>query len=119
MNVFDKPNVIEIQGNSITYYREGKGEVILFVHGITTYSFIWKRIIPFFSDKYDIILIDLLGCGNSDKPLTQDFSLKRQAHLIRDFAKSLIYRSYTWFAMMLVVVLGRYLLLIFPVYFTI
>ncbi len=89
MDIFKKPFTIEIQGNSITYYREGKGEVIIFVHGITTYSFIWKRLVPYFIDNYDVILIDLLGCGDSDIPLNEDFSLKRQAHLINEFCQKL------------------------------
>jgi len=89
MNIFDKPNVIEIQGNSITYYREGNGEPIIFVHGITTYSFIWKRVVPYFNNNFDIILVDLLGCGDSDKPLQEDFSLKRQAHMLYEFCQKL------------------------------
>ncbi len=89
MVMFHSPHVIQVQGNSITYYREGQGETILFVHGITTYSFIWKSLIPYFKEKYDVILIDLLGCGDSDKPLNQDFSLKRQTHLIKDFCQLL------------------------------
>jgi len=89
MNIFDKPNVIEIQGNSITYYREGKGEPIVFVHGITTYSFIWKRLVPYFKDNFDIILVDLPGCGDSDKPLNEDLSLKRQAHMLNEFCQKL------------------------------
>ena len=89
MDIYNKPKVIEIQGNSITYYRAGKGEPIVFVHGITTYSFIWRKLVPYFEDNFDIILIDLLGCGDSDKPLNQDFSLKRQAHLIHEFCQQL------------------------------
>lgn len=89
MEIFKNPKVIEIQGNSITYYSEGKGEAILFVHGIVSYSFIWRKIVPFFNGDYNIILIDLLGCGDSDKPLNEDFSLKRQAHLIKDFCQKL------------------------------
>ncbi len=89
MDIFDKPDKILIQGNSIKYYREGQGETVLFVHGIPTYSFIWKRLVPYFKDKYDIILIDLLGCGESDKPLNEDFSLKRQAHMIKEFCQKL------------------------------
>jgi len=89
MNIYKKPNIIQIQGNSITYYREGNGEPIIFVHGITTYSFIWKRMVPYFTDKYDVILIDLLGCGDSDKPLHEDFSLKRQANLLNEFCQKL------------------------------
>lgn len=89
MEILDQPKTIDIQGNSLTYYRDGSGETVLFVHGITTYSFIWERLIPFFKEKYDVILIDLLGCGDSDKPLNEDFSLNRQAHLIREFCQKL------------------------------
>lgn len=77
--------VCEIQGNSITYYRSGKGETVLFVHGITTYSFIWRNIVPYFEKNYDVIVVDLLGSGDSDKPLNEDFSLKRQASILYDF----------------------------------
>ncbi|PKP51389.1 MAG: hypothetical protein CVT92_12890 [Bacteroidetes bacterium HGW-Bacteroidetes-1] len=89
MDIFKTPKKVEIQGNSINYFRQGKGETMLFVHGITTYSFIWRKVAPYFQDNYDVILIDLLGSGDSDKPLNQDFSLKRQAHLIKDFCDKL------------------------------
>ncbi len=89
MEILDNPLSIEIQGSSIRYYRQGKGETVLFVHGITTYSFIWRKIAPYFQEKYDVILIDLLGCGDSGKPLNEDFSLKRQAHLLKDFCGKL------------------------------
>lgn len=89
MDVFEAQKVIEIQGNPIAYYRAGDGEVVLFIHGIATYSFIWKKVVPYFKDKYDVVLIDLLGCGDSAKPLNQDFSLKRQAHLLKDFCDRL------------------------------
>ena len=89
MDIYNNPKVAEIQGNSVRFFREGEGETIIFVHGISTYSFIWRNIVPFFQENYDIIAFDLLGCGDSDKPLNQDISLKRQAHLIKDFCQKL------------------------------
>lgn len=89
MNIFNSPLDIIISGNKIRYYRGGKGETIIFIHGITTYSFIWRNIIPFFIDKHDVIAIDLLGCGDSDKPITEDFSLKRQALILEEFVVKL------------------------------
>jgi pimeloyl-ACP methyl ester carboxylesterase len=86
MDIFKQKNVIEVQGNSMVYYRGGTGKTIMFVHGITTYSFIWRKMVHWFIDNYDVILIDLLGCGDSDKPLNEDFSLKRQAFLIKEFS---------------------------------
>lgn len=89
MVLFNQPKNVLVQNNSLRYYREGTGEAMLFVHGITTYSFIWRNIVPYFIEKYDVIVLDLLGCGESDKPLNEDFSLKRQAHLIKDFCHEL------------------------------
>ncbi|WP_319503223.1 alpha/beta hydrolase [uncultured Draconibacterium sp.] len=89
MDIYDHPQNIEIRGKKIAYYRYGKGETILFVHGITTYSFIWKEMIPFFKDDYEIIMIDILGTGDSDKALEENISLKKQAHVLRDFCEHL------------------------------
>jgi pimeloyl-ACP methyl ester carboxylesterase len=89
MNLFEIPKDIVISGKKLRYYREGKGETIIFIHGITTYSFIWRKMVPFFSDKYDIIAIDLLGCGDSDKPVNEDFSLKRQAEILKEIVMKL------------------------------
>ncbi len=88
-DLFQDPKFCNLEGNKIAYYRHGKGVPVLFVHGITTYSFIWRKILPFFIHDYEVIAIDLLGCGDSDIPLNEDFSLKRQAHLIKQFADSL------------------------------
>lgn len=89
MEIFNYPQSIKIQNNNIRYYRQGSGECLVFVHGITTYSFIWKSVIAYFTNKYEVIAIDLLGCGDSEKDLQEDFSLKRQAHLIKDLLSEL------------------------------
>lgn len=80
---------VDIDGREIAYYREGSGETVLFVHGITTYSFIWRNIFPAFTQNYDAIMVDLLGCGDSDKSLDADFSLKAQSEMLRGFLKAL------------------------------
>jgi pimeloyl-ACP methyl ester carboxylesterase len=71
-----------IQGLNIAYNRQGKGESIIMIHGITTSSFIWRNIQPTLAEKYDTIAVDLLGCGNSSKDLTVDYSIKNQASII-------------------------------------
>ncbi|MEJ2593452.1 MAG: alpha/beta fold hydrolase [Candidatus Thiodiazotropha sp.] len=71
-----KKEALTISGHSMAYHREGKGEPVLLVHGITTYSFIWRKIIPLLSIAYDVIAVDLLGCGDSDKPLDVSYAIK-------------------------------------------
>lgn len=75
--------------NKIAYKRQGEGQTILFIHGIVTYSFIWRNIAPSFAAKNDVITLDLLGCGFSDKPFNQDLSLKKQAQIIHAFCSRL------------------------------
>ena len=74
-----------VSGHSLTYYREGKGETILFIHGITTYSFIWTELFNSLKSEYEVIAVDLLGCGASDKPIDVDYSLKNQVILLKEF----------------------------------
>jgi pimeloyl-ACP methyl ester carboxylesterase len=82
-------NICDVSGNKLAYHREGEGETILFVHGITTYSFIWRNLIPHLIDSFDVISIDLLGCGESDKPLNVSYSLKQHSLLIKEFVTKL------------------------------
>lgn len=70
-----------VEGNKVTYYRTGQGEPLLLVHGITTYSFIWDNLIPGLSSRYDLIVPDLLGCGESDMDV-KDMSPGAQARMI-------------------------------------
>lgn len=81
--------VCNINGYNIAYHKEGTGEPLIMVHGITTYSFIWRKVIPLLKDKYQIYAIDLLGCGDSDKPLDVDYSIKNQASFIVEFIKKM------------------------------
>jgi pimeloyl-ACP methyl ester carboxylesterase len=83
-----KQSFQEIGGNKIAYLETGVGETVLLVHGITTYSFIWREIIPILSAKYNVVAIDLLGCGDSDKPLDKSYSLTSHAITIYNFVKA-------------------------------
>lgn len=89
MSFFDSPKKEVISGHSMTYYRKGHGETIIFVHGLTAYSFIWRNIVDYFTPFYDVITIDLIGCGDSDKPLEVSYSLKHHAQRIKIFTDQL------------------------------
>ncbi len=89
MSVKPKMEMCEVSGNSIAYLRTGKGEPLILVHGITTYSFIWRNLIPGLSKNYDVIAIDLLGCGSSDKPLDVSYSLKSHSERLYEMISKL------------------------------
>ena len=79
----------EVEGLHLAYYESGTGEPVVFLHGITTSSFIWKNVIPHVNKNYRAITVDLLGCGNSDRPHDIDYSLQNQAYLLRKFIQFL------------------------------
>ena len=78
-----------VMGNDIAYYREGQGPPVIFLHGITTYSFLWREIVPYFREDFEIIAFDLLGSGDSDKPLDISYSLKSHAGILKEFTQAL------------------------------
>lgn len=84
------PLFARVEGGRLAYRRSGAGDVVLLVHGITTYSFIWRRVMPLLvAAGYDVIAVDLLGCGDSDKPLDLSYSLTAHAGYLEAFLAAL------------------------------
>jgi pimeloyl-ACP methyl ester carboxylesterase len=67
-----KSNFLITDNGKLHYVDEGKGSVILFVHGTPTWSFLYRDHIKELSKSYRCIAIDHLGFGLSDKP--KDFA---------------------------------------------
>jgi len=86
--------VCKVAGYKLAYHRSGSGESVLFIHGITTYSFIWRNIIPLLDPCYDVITPDLLGCGESDMPLDESYAIKDHADRIYEFVNTLGIRKF-------------------------
>ncbi len=62
---------IMVHGSRMRYLSAGHGTPIVFVHGIPTYSYLWRNIIPAVQDLGHCIAPDLIGMGESDKPKIQ------------------------------------------------
>jgi len=56
--------------NDVEMYYElaGEGEPLLLIHGLGSSTRDWEYQVPTFSQKYQVITIDLRGHGKSDKP---------------------------------------------------
>ena len=63
-----KNHYINLNAGKMHYIDEGEGEVLLFVHGTPTWSFLYRDIIKDLSKSYRCIAIDHIGFGLSDKP---------------------------------------------------
>jgi pimeloyl-ACP methyl ester carboxylesterase len=80
---------VRVGSHDLAYWRGGSGAPVLLVHGITTCSFIWRRIAPVLAQHYDVVAVDLLGCGGSDKPLTESYALRDHASRLAKFVEIL------------------------------
>ena len=80
---------VEVSGHKLAYEESGAGETLLLVHGITTYSFIWKEMIASLAARYRVLAVDLLGCGDSEKPLYVSYALKDHAQRLKEVADKL------------------------------
>ena len=55
----------------LAYYKQGQSDTaLLFVHGASSNKEIWKYLCEAFEDHYTVIALDLLGHGESEKPVT-------------------------------------------------
>jgi pimeloyl-ACP methyl ester carboxylesterase len=72
---------ILVGGHRLAYRRAGAGVPVLLVHGITTHSFLWEGVVRELLRRggLDLVAVDLLGCGQSDKPLDASYSLSAHA----------------------------------------
>ncbi|MFN7803102.1 MAG: alpha/beta fold hydrolase, partial [Planctomycetaceae bacterium] len=66
---------LPVSGGRLHYVDEGRGEVLLCVHGNPTWSFAWRNVIRRFRDRYRVIALDHLGCGFSSKPQAYPYRL--------------------------------------------
>lgn len=59
---------VSVLGSKMQYREAGNGDPILFLHGMPTSSYVWRRIIPVLAPNARCIAPDLIGMGQSDKP---------------------------------------------------
>src|SRR3954470_6003217 len=79
---------IELHGHPVSYCTAGSGPVLVLIHGITSSSRTWERVLPALAEHHTVIAPDLLGHGNSAKP-RGDYSLGAYASGIRDLLVAL------------------------------
>jgi len=60
-------NFLKVKEKKLAYIDEGEGEVIVFIHGNPTSSYLWRNIAPNFNKSYRVIVPDLIGMGDSEK----------------------------------------------------
>jgi pimeloyl-ACP methyl ester carboxylesterase len=69
------------RGQPIRYWTTGQGEPLLLIHGFPTASWDWHYLWQPLAQRYRVIACDMLGFGDSAKPINHTYSLLEQADL--------------------------------------
>lgn len=82
MNI--KKQYIQINGIKLAYEDRGNGPPIVFIHGFPTSCKSWRSVADKLVDRYRCISFDLMGFGDSDKPLNESYTIPRHSELLMD-----------------------------------
>jgi pimeloyl-ACP methyl ester carboxylesterase len=72
----------DVGGHRIAYWQSGRGECIVLIHGFPSASWDWHHLWPTLSQSRQVLALDLLGFGLSDKPHPHQYSLCEQADIV-------------------------------------
>jgi pimeloyl-ACP methyl ester carboxylesterase len=86
---------VTLNGRRIAYRTGGWGPLLVLIHGISSSSATWDRVLGELTRRYTVLAPDLLGHGRSDKP-RDDYSVGAHANTIRDLMDKLGYRRATF-----------------------
>jgi len=89
------PRAVEIDGARVHYVDEGDGPPVLLVHGLPTWSFVWRHLIAGLRDRYRCVALDLPGFGLSDKPEGDAYRPEDQARRLAAFVEALRLKDFT------------------------
>ncbi len=67
-----EPHYVEVNGLRVHYVDEGKGEIILCLHGEPTWSYLYRKMVPVLSANHRVLAMDFIGFGRSDKLTARD-----------------------------------------------
>ncbi|MGI8609717.1 MAG: alpha/beta fold hydrolase [Candidatus Dormibacteria bacterium] len=67
----------------------GSGPWLTMIHGFPTSSLDWLPILPLLAARHTVVVLDLLGFGDSDKPSGHDWSAFEQADIVEALWKEL------------------------------
>jgi pimeloyl-ACP methyl ester carboxylesterase len=77
------------RGHRIAFRRRGQGPVVLMLHGFPTWSYDYAEVADDLARDHDVITLDFLGYGASDKPSPYEYSVAESADTVEDLAAHL------------------------------
>lgn len=66
-------------GGELAYHDEGSGPAVLLLHGFPLTSHLWRRLTPALAARHRVLVPDLLGLGDSERPVDARLDIRAQA----------------------------------------
>jgi haloalkane dehalogenase len=86
---------VQLRYGSMHYVDEGRGPVVLFVHGTPTWSFEYRHLIRGLSGEFRCVAPDNLGFGLSERPKAFGYTPEAHADSLAEFVERLDLRDIT------------------------
>ena len=83
-----KEKYMQIDGVALRYKQEGLGRPLILLHGLPTYSYLWRNITPGLTYGNTIYSLDLMGFGLSEKPQNQTYSIETYVSQLTKFIEN-------------------------------
>ncbi len=79
----------QLDGYTVPYYRGGAGPVIVLLHGFGDSKVSFVQAAGYFTDRYDVILPDFPGFGETEQRPERNYSIAAQRETLRALLDSL------------------------------
>ena len=83
---------VDLAGARLYYYAagtRGAGEPIVFLHGFPTSGHLWSDVVPLVPAGHRVVVLDLLGYGRSDRPMSRPVGLRAHADRVIELLDAL------------------------------
>src|SRR5271167_3051009 len=87
--IAENDTLVSRRGHRIAFRRRGVGPTVLLLHGFPTWSYDYAEVANDLASDHDVITLDFLGYGASDKPNPYEYSVAESADVVEDLAAHL------------------------------
>ena len=91
--IAENDTLVSRRGHRIAFRRRGEGPTLLLLHGFPTWSYDYAEVASDLARDHDVITLDFLGYGASDKPNPYQYSVAESANIVEDLAAHLGVKS--------------------------
>ncbi len=91
--IAENDTLVSRRGHRIAFRRCGAGPTVLLLHGFPTWSYDYAEVASDLARDHDVITLDFLGYGASDKPNPYQYSVAESADIVEDLAAHLGVKS--------------------------